>query len=192
MPDLRRPALILCTAIILAACGGGSNASPAGGSSTEPTQPGSTATAAAGESPSEQPAETTAATTSSGGGTAAVCDLITVAELEQILGQSSVTESVIAGPPDTCDIQVDSAPAAAIVYTPVGGKVVFDVLAAGSDAHAFSGAGDRAFYSDSTQYVIVLKGDAMLSISVIATGSQTEEQLIDQMKQIAVKAAGRL
>lgn len=97
-----------------------------------------------------------------------------------------------AGPPDTCDIQADGAPTAAINLTKTRAKVVFDVLAGDPQSTAVSGVGDKASYIPSSDTLIVLKGDGMLSIAVFDDGSRSAEARLEVMKQIGSVAAGRI
>jgi len=190
MTVISRFGAILGIAILTAACGGStSSTSPTvapGEATAPPTTPGQQAsTAPDGASPTaQQPA-------GGGGGVGAVCDLVTSAELETILGLSPVVTEVIAGPPDTCDVQVDSAPTAAFVLTTTGGKMIYDLLAAGADAQKLDGIGDGAFYSADTQLVVFKKGDAMVSVAVTDV-NLSDDQRIAAQKAIAAKAASRL
>jgi hypothetical protein len=180
--------------LMLAACGGGSSGT------TSPTTPtgataGPTAPASTDETPTEgTPTEGTPTSgpveTPGNPSTAGVCDLVTSAELQGILG-GTVTLKVIPGPPDTCDIEVDAQPSAAIVMTTGNGRMVYDVLAAGSDAQPVSGVGDAAFYSADTQLLVVAKGSTMLSIAVTDDALADADRL-DVLKQIGTLAAGRL
>ena len=176
-------------AIGLAGCGGGPANTPAGGGPGASAAGASTPAASGGGlSDASQPVATS---TGGGGGGVGVCDLVTKAELEAALGLSPVVTTVVAGPPDTCDIKVDDAPTAAIVYTNAGAKTIFQVLALGADAHAVSGIGDQAFYSDETMYFVVLKGDAMISISVVDSNLTADQQAAAR-EAIARAAAPRM
>jgi hypothetical protein len=119
-----------------------------------------------------------------------VCDLVTAAELEQILGVSPIVTKVVEGPPDTCDARANDVPVAALVLTP-NGKAAFQLLAAGADATAVSGIGDAAFSSSSTGFLVVLKGDTMLSIA-LGPSDKTEEQRLEALTQIGTTAVGRM
>jgi hypothetical protein len=181
-------------AFILAACGGSSGA-PTGAASSAANSvpaPGAASAPGANAGGSEAPPPIPAASVSAGGGGAGgVCGLVTVAELQQIFGFSPITAQVIAGPPDTCDIQHNDAPTAALVYTPTGGGRVYSVLATGADAKAVSGIGDGAFYSDETKLLVVSKGDAMLSIAVYDVDlTEAQQQAIE--REIGKVAAGRM
>jgi hypothetical protein len=188
---IRRFGTILGIAIVVAACGAGSGATSSVGARSVP--PAASQAPAEGSPAAQPPAATptAAATQAAGGGSGTVCDLVTAAELEAILGLSPVVTQVIAGPPDTCDIQVDNAPTAAMVLTTTNGKMVFDLLAAGADAQKLDGIGDGAFYSSATQLVVFKKGDAMVSVAVTDV-NVTDDKRIAAQKAIAAKAASRL
>lgn len=198
MRDLKRAIAALPILLAVAACGGATPASsaPSGAgasviasaiaSDAEPSTPGGPSVPAT--SATSAPPAASAPTTGGGGG---VCDLVTTAELASIFSATGVTSTVIAGPPDTCDIQEDSAPLAAIVLNPAGGRMIFDVLAAGSDAQKIDGIGDGAFYSSSTLLLVVVRGDAMASIAVLDEG-RSEAARLELMKQMGAIAAGRM
>lgn len=193
---IERQSIILLSlaALILSACGGaGGTSAPTNGPTT-----GASATAPAettdGPPTEGSPAATDASPTStppSGGSGQGVCELVTVAELTTILGGTNITTRVIAGPPDTCDVQRDGAPVAAWVHTPQVGAQVFELLAMGADAEPLSGIGEAAFYSAETQLVAVRKGDAMLSVAVHDIEFDEAAQKARQI-EIAKVAAGRL
>lgn len=192
MTVLRQAPAALLILVAVAACGGGAAvaSAPGGaGASPTPSDPTSVAPPATSGAPAPVATPTASAPTTGGGG--GVCDLVTTAELESIFAVTGVTTSVVAGPPDTCDIQQDSAPLAAIVLTPSGGRMIFDILAAGSDAERVDGLGDGAFYSSSTLLLVIARGDAMASIAVFDDGRPEAERL-DLMKQIGAIAAGRM
>lgn len=186
MTDRKRSTILAAALLVtVAACGGGADPAPtdpppAGG----PTSPGSSDSAA-----TQDPAVTP--TDAGTGGASGVCSLVTAAELDSIFAVVGHTTLVIPGPPDTCDIQLDSAPAAAFVYTPQGGRQIFDILAAGPDAQSIGGIGDAAFYSADTLLLLVAKGQGMLSIAVFDDG-QSPEARLELMKEIGKIAAGRM
>jgi hypothetical protein len=115
-----------------------------------------------------------------------------------ILGVS-VTMQVLqgVGGMDTCDIQSDGAPAAAFVLTrsnPSAGLDVSFVFAAyetSSSWTSVSGIGDKAGFDSSQVLLVVLKGDAMVSIAVL-DDSLSDDQRLDEMKRIGTIAAGRM
>ncbi len=182
--------------LVLAACGSGApSGAPidTGDTTTQGSSQPATPTPGVGD---PSPVETAGG--GGGGGTGDVCGLVSPDELAGILGAESVVLAVIAGPPDTCDIQTgDGAPLGATVLTTsdsIGGAAVsitFDVWAGASDSVDVSGLGDRATYSPSSLLLLVLKGDALLSIALFDDG-RSEEERLELMKQIAVIAAGRM
>ncbi len=190
----KRSVATLTLALAISACGGSAPATPpTGGVAPSAVVP----TAVSGGDPSaaaqSQPAAVASVPTSGGGGGGGggVCDLVTIAELETIFAVTAVTTAVIAGPPDTCDIQENSAPLAGFVLTPTGGAMVFDLLAGGGDAQRVDGIGDAAFYSASTLLLAIKRGDAMLSIAVLDEG-RPEAARLELMKQLGAIAAGRM
>jgi len=190
MPYRKRSMLALAALLLsLAACGGSGTANPTDStSSSGPTQPagiGGSSDVAPTDDPAVTPGDTGV------GGASGVCSLVTAQELDSIFGVTGHTTQVIPGPPDTCDIQLDSAPSAAFVYTPNGGRTIFDLLAGGADAEAVGGIGNDAFYSSETLLLVIAEGDAMLSIAVLDEG-RTEEERLELMKQIGMIAAGRM
>ncbi len=151
-----------------------------------PSNDSAQATASAQPAPGDTPAVSEPA---SGGGDGAC--IVTPAEIESIFGVTGVTTANVQGPPDTCDIQQDGAPLAAIALTPAGGRIVFDVLAAGADAEPVEGIGDEAFYSAETLLLVVARGDAMASIAIFDDG-RSEADRLDILRQIGTIAAGRM
>lgn len=191
MPAFKHSATATLILATIAACGGGaSNASTPGGAGASPTS-GASAVAVPSTPSATAPVATPVGSEPTTGGGAGVCDLVTVAELESIFAVTGVTTTVVAGPPDTCDIQRDSAPLAAIVLTPSGGRMIYDILAAGEDAQTIDGLGDQAFYSSSTLLLVVARGDAMASIAMFDDG-RSEAERLDLMQQIGAIAAGRM
>jgi len=198
MNERRRLGTMLGIAVMVAAaCGSGATAATTapGDASAAPTtasQESSQAPASEGTA-TQPPGATTAPTQASGGGgsVGSVCDLVTVAELEAILGQSPVVAQDIPGPPDTCDVQVNGAPTAAWVKQPENGKMIYDVLAGGPDAQKLGGIGDGAFYSANTQLLVFKKGDVMVSVAVTDV-NMADDKRLEAQKAIAAKAAGRL
>jgi hypothetical protein len=196
--------VVAVLAVALAACSGGggggaSSSEPAAGAG-ESQAPIAKATQAAGEA-SATPAPATPAPASEapaggGGGPAAgVCELVTADELQGILGVS-VSLHVLAGPPDTCDIQsTDGAPLAATVLTVMSAQTasaVFDAYAAAPGAESFAGIGDEAAYDPSQQVLVVRKADKLLTVAVFDDGTSDEAARLELMKQIASTAAGRM
>jgi hypothetical protein len=120
-----------------------------------------------------------------------VCELVTSAELSQALASDGVKTTLVTGPPDTCGFaSADGTPLGAMVLLTSGGGVVYASIHQGSSITDFSGIGDKAFYSPEMQTLSVLKGDAMLTISVVS--ASTDEQRRDMEKAIATAAASRM
>jgi len=192
MTDRKRLITLMATTLfVFAACAsgasptpvpadGGATPSPAGGASTVPaTETPSTATSA----PTDPPG---------GGGTAVgVCELVTADEVGGIVGKT-VVMAVVAGPPDTCDIQADGAPIAAFVFMegPSFG-FAFDAWAADPSAVDVPGIGDRAVYVAASELLIVKRGDRLFSIAVYDVDLELDQRT-EMMKAIARLAANRM
>ena len=191
----RRAALLAATVLVLAACGGGGGGGGSGtGSGGTATQAPAEATDAPAPEATEAPEATPQPEATAGGpatGGVDACALATPAELDGVFGTTGISTQLFAGPPDTCSIELDGTPLGAFVYTPAGGRTVFDLLHADEAAVDVAGMGDAAFYSSQTGLLSIAKGDAMLSIAVVA-GDRSEEERLELMKAIGTIAAGRL
>ena len=186
-------AMLAVGVVVVSACGGGG-----GGTSSEPSQPASSVAASAAPSegaastePSVAPSAASSAEPSTGGAAGGVCELVTASELDDIFGVSGITTRVLAGPPDTCDVQLDDAPIAALTFLTTDASFVFDAFAADPSSQDLSGIGDRAIYFPTNNIVAVLVGDGMVSVSAFAT-DRTPEQNVELMKAIAKVAASRM
>ena len=191
----RLPPILLAAALagLLAACGGSAaSSSPADGAPTAPAQSDAPPpTAEPGGEATPQPAPSTGGGGGGGGGTTDVCALVTVDELEQIFGVSAVTTRVLAGPPDTCDIQNDGAPLAAFVLVTSNGAAIFNAWASDPDAVDIPGLGDRAIYSPASLLLVVLKGDRAMSMAALDDG-RSEDERLELMKETLAIAVNRL
>lgn len=186
---IRLSALIGLGLVIVMGCSGGGAAATGAPSQAAPRS--------AAPGASQAPAATSAASVAGvptqapgGGNLAGVCSLVTTDELATILG-TAVTTRVLAGPPDTCDVQAAGAPILAFVLTTTGGGPVYGAYAADPGATTISGIGDKAAYAPSQQLLLVLKGDAVLSMSAFDPAKTPEERL-EIMKKVAAIAAGRM
>jgi len=188
----RTSARIAALVFVVAACGGGgggtTSTAPDGAASPAPSQP-ATSEAPASEAPAATPDETT----SGGGGTAAgVCDLVTADELAGIFGVPFVTTTVLAGPPDNCIVNSGAGdPLAAWSLSTAQAKVVFDSLASDPATVELTGIGDKAAIVQNTG-ILVLKGDALLIVSISGGSGASEEEALEISKRIATIAAGRM
>jgi hypothetical protein len=117
--------------------------------------------------------------------------LVSAAEYERIFGVSGVTTAVVAGPPDTCDVQADGAPLAALVIVTTGGQAIFNAWASDPDGEEIPGLGDRALYSPQSLLLVVLRGDTALSMAALDE-SRSEEERLEFMKEAMAIAVGRL
>jgi len=183
---------MVCLGLVIASgCGGGAaTQEPAPGGDTPETS------AAPTELPGSSPTEAAPASADPGegggsSGTTDPCALVTAAEYERIFGVSGVTTAVVAGPPDTCDVQADGAPLAALVIVTTSGQAIFSAWASDPDGVEIPGLGDRALYSPQALLLVVLKGDTALSMAALDE-SRTEEERLELMKEAMSIAVGRL
>lgn len=197
--------ILVTFVVVLAACGGGGGGSTPAGPSDPTDAPAQTQAAdpgtseAPGDGAPAEPADTDppdGGAPAGGGGTATdVCGLVTGDELATILG-TPVKTQVLAGPPDTCDVQsTDGAPLAAFVLTNIGGvsaSAVYDAFAGSPTAEAISGIGEKAAYDPSQGALVTIKNGAVLTIAVFDDGNMDEAARFELMKQIASTAAGRM
>lgn len=189
--DLRRTVPAAAILILaLAACGGG-------GASTTPGRdasvvPGQSADAGQSAAPTDAEAGASATAAPGGGSTAGACDLITVSELEGILGLAAVTTEAFPGASETCDIQANSAPVGAFVLTRVAAPYVYEAFAGDGGSTSISGIGDRAAFNPFQGQLVIAKGDTVLSISLYPDGSKSDAERVELLKAIGTIAAGRL
>lgn len=189
--------VLLGLVILVAACAGSAATTPPQAEAVEPTATSEEAGGAPSAEASAAPSAAEPAPAGGGGGVADVCALVTNDELASILGQPTTTE-VFAGPPDTCQVgSTDGAGLAAYVLTEMSGvsaSFVYDSFAGSPTATEIDGIGEKAAYDPSQGTLVVLKDDAVLTVSVFddGSGSTDEATRLDQMKQIANAAAGRM
>jgi hypothetical protein len=191
--------VVAVVVLSVAACGGGgaaatpaANPTAAAAESQAAVAPSEVVPGAASLAPSDAPP----AEPPAGGGTAVgVCELVTADELQGILG-TSVSLTLFAGPPDTCDIQsTDGAPLAATVLTVMSNaaaSAVFDAYAGSPGAQPISGMGDKAAFDPAQGVLVVLKADKVLTVAVFDDGSTDQTARLELMKQIATTASGRM
>ncbi|HEU0235037.1 MAG TPA: hypothetical protein VFR14_01215 [Candidatus Limnocylindrales bacterium] len=177
--------------VVAAGCGGAAaTQEPAPGAESPGTSV--AVTAPPGASPTEAGASADPGTGGGGGGgTTDPCALVAAAEYERIFGVSGVTTAVVAGPPDTCDVQADGAPLAALVIVTTGGQAIFSAWASDPEGVDIPGLGDRALYSPQALLLVVLKGDIALSMAALDE-SRTEAERLELMKEAMSIAVGRL
>lgn len=190
--------LAIMVAVTLAACGGGGG----GTATTAPTDAGSAATTGPTEAATDAIAATDAPATAApatnapagggGGGAAGVCELVTAEELAVIFNVPSVKATVFPGPPDNCIVESDSGdPLAAWSWTTAQAGPLYDAFTSDPSSIDVSGIGDKAAIVQNTG-LMVLKGDALLVISISGGADLTEDEAIDVSKQIGAIAAGRM
>lgn len=176
--------------LVVVGCASGATPAPA----TPASEPTGAAPTQSGPGATPEPGSTdgpTAQPTQGGGSSAGVCELVPAAELETILGKPVVL-SVVAGPPDTCDVQSDGAPIAAFVFMegPSFG-FAFDAWAADPSAEDVPGIGDHTVYVADSELLIVQRGDRLFSVSVYDSEIATDVR-VQMMKDIGRAAAGRM
>lgn len=71
---------------------------------------------------------------------------------------------------------------------------MYDSFASSPTATEIGGIGEKAAYDPSQGALVVLRNGAVLTVSVFDDGSGTTDEAtrLDQMKQIAAAAAGRM
>lgn len=188
----RRILASMSVAILVVACGGGGSDTSTGASAdpgTATEDPGTVSTEAP-PAPSV-PDVSLPPQVSGDPATADVCGLVTIAEMEQLFGVSGVTQGFFAGPPDTCDYQLDSAPFAAINLNTVGSDFIFDAVAADTNTRLVAGIGDRALYNSQQLVFLVQKGDNLIAISAFDP-ERTDEERAARLEEMAKLAAGRM
>ncbi|HZM72933.1 MAG TPA: hypothetical protein VFC71_06115 [Candidatus Polarisedimenticolia bacterium] len=186
---VRVPVLLVIASLALAACGGGGGggASPSAGASAAASE------AAPSSAPSEgAPSTEPSAEPSTGGGTAVgVCELVTADELAGIFG-TTVTTTVLAGPPDNCIVSSTAGdPLAAWSLSTAQAQAVYDALTSDPATVVVPGIGDKAAIVQNTG-LLVLKGSNLLVITISGGADMSEEEGIEASKQIGTFAAGRL
>lgn len=134
----------------------------------------------------------TSEATAGGGAAGGVCELVTGEELAEIFGVPSVTTTVIAGPPDNCIVESDAGdPLTAWSLTTAQAKAVFDAFTTDPSTIEVTGIGDEAAIVQNTG-LLVLKGGALLVISISGGADLSEEEAIEVSKQIGTIAASRM
>jgi len=104
----------------------------------------------------------------------------------------SVTTTVLAGPPDNCIVASDTgAPLAAWSFSLAQAKTVYDALTFDPSTVVVSGIGDKAAIVQNTG-LLVLKGDALIVISISGGADLSADEAIEVSKQIGAIAAGRM
>ena len=189
---VRMSVLFVLAALALAACGGGAGGSPSTAASPAASV-GTESTAPSEGAPSTEPSdEPSAAPSTGGGGTTAVCDLVTAEELAGVFGVASVTTTVIPGPPDNCIVNSDTGdPLTAFSLSLAQAQTVYAALTSDPSTVEVSGIGDKAAIVQNTG-LLVLKGDALLVISISGGADMSEEEAVEASKAIGSFAAPRM
>lgn len=158
----RLSVLALMAVLVIAACSGSAATAtpPSVGSTPGPVS----SEAASLPPPTDAPPGATEPP--GGGGSGGVCELATASELADAFGVSSVTATVIAGPPDTCSVESDIGdPLVAWSYSTAQASIVYDAFVSDPSSVEVSGVGDRAAFVQNTG-LLVQKGSALVVISV--------------------------
>ncbi len=104
----------------------------------------------------------------------------------------SVKTTVFPGPTDNCIVESDSGdPLVAWSLTTAQSGPVFDAFTGDPTSIEVSGVGYKAAIVANTGLMVV-KGDALLVISISGGADLTEDEVIDISKQIGTIAAGRM
>lgn len=194
MIDLRRPALGLAVALTLAACGGGSASpsSPASSSAASEAPASQAATDEPGGS-SQAPAETQSGGGGGGGTAVDACGLVTTDEIGGVVGESGMTIGMnTPGDVSYCIYsKADGSAYVASSWMKQGGGGSFAIWKSGAGVQDVDGIGDDAVWDPSSATLVVLKGDAIVSITA---GDSTidEAERLDWSKAIAEFAIGRM
>lgn len=193
MIGLRRPALSLVVALTLAACGGGSASSnsPSGSSASSEAPASQAATEGPGGS-SQGPAETPSG--GGGGGTAGdACDLATPEEIGAIVGESGMTIGLnTPGDVAYCVYaKADGGGYGATSWMKQGGSGAFGIWKSGAGVQGIDGVADGAAWDPSSATLVVLNGDAVVTITA-GDSSVDEAKRLTWSKAIAEIAVGRM
>ena len=191
MIQIRRPSLALALALAIAACGGsGATNAPNASSSATDTPPPSQAP---GASPTDAPEATPGETQSGGGITADACDLASPDEVGGVVDQDGLTIGMNT-PGDVSYCIYQTAAGDAYVATTLmkrGGSGAFSIWKSGAGVQEVDGLGDDAVFDPSSATLLVLKGDAIFSVTA-GDGSVGESQRLDWSKGIAEIALGHM
>ena len=184
----------LGVALVLAGCGGaasGGSGSPPTGAVSSTGAPGSTAAPLATSGPgSTQAPPVSAAPTPAGGGPVGVCDLVTTAEVAQVLGATDVVaEPLEGGETAYCTYRVGADAVLATSYSRSNVDLVFDAYA--PSGTAIAGLGDGAVWSSSNATLFVKSHGALMGITA-GDSSMDDATRMELSKQVAQFAVGRM
>jgi len=187
--------MVIGAMFVLVGCSGTTPGATQGGG--PPTGPGATTAGTA-------PTVTTPAATQSGGGggggtgtyTGKVCDLVTVAEVQGVLGATGVTSTETPIQNDAGFCLYGSPDGAVVATSLIGGATAGPTWATystsfGADGVAISGLGDGAVFVKSTGTLFLWKSGLLIGITA-GTGQVAEAQRMDWEKKLAAFIAGRI
>ena len=197
MITFRRPTAALTVALLLAACGGGSAATsgPGGTTAATDTPASQAASDAPGATPTEGAVATPAESSASGGSvfSGEACDLLTPADVDTTLGVTGTTVGM-STPGDVSFCIYQAADGSSNVATSLmkqGGTGAFAIWKSGAGVQDVDGVGDDAVFDPSSSALVVLKGDAVLSVTA-GDGSDDEAQRLAWSKALAQIAVEQL
>ena len=133
-----------------------------------------------------------------GSGANKACPLLTVAEVNAVVGIASLPGRPFLGSPDVCyfaaDTSYDTSPSVTVMVMTTMAFKNQGSLGGSLTSHLLSGLGDEAFYVGGNSYfkVAVRKGSRALSVTIVPGGKVTPAQVLDMEKALAAKAVARL
>lgn len=192
MAELRRiAATSLLALLFVAACGGGASSPP--GDDTQPTDPPASQAATDG-APTDGPDATPGETPTGGGGSTAgsACELATADEIGAVVGATLSVSMDSPGDVSYC-IYGDSAGSGLVATSLMarGGSAAFGIWKTGAGVQQVDGLGDDAVFDPSTATLLVLKGDAVFTVTA-GEGTEAEAQRLSWSEAIAEIAIGRM
>ena len=126
------------------------------------------------------------------------CPLLTVAEVNAVVGIASLPGRPFLGSKQVCYFAADTAyattPSVTLMVMTRQEYENQGNLGGSLTAHPLSGLGDAAFYVGGNSYfkVAVRKGSRALSVTIVPGGKVAPTQVLDMEKALAAKAVARL
>jgi hypothetical protein len=133
-----------------------------------------------------------------GMGASKACPLLTVAEVNAVVGITSLPGRPFLGSAEVCyfaaDTSYDTQPSVTVMVMTAPEFKSQSSLGGSLAAHSLSGLGDEAFYVGGGSYfkVAVRKGSRALSVTIVPGGKVAPAQVLDMEKALAAKAVARL
>lgn len=190
MTKIRRLSIALSIALAVAACGGTAATTGPGGSSAASDAPTSEAP---GATPTTAPEATPGETQSGGTASGDACDLASPDEVGGVVGEDGLVVGMnTPGDVSYCIYNTGAGDAfVATSWMKRGGSGSFSIWKSGAGVQEVDGLGDDAVFDPSSATLLVLKGDAIFSVTA-GDGSVGESQRLDWSKGIAEIAIGRM